>query len=207
MPMRVTDLPPDRVAEAIDLWHAAGLTRPWNNPHDDLRRAVQGSASTVLACLDDQRLVGTAMVGHDGHRGWVYYMAVRHDERGRGVGRRLLNACEEWVAARGIPKVQLMVRDDNPAAVSFYERMGYERSAVAVLGRRLDGQRGVSVAPQEEQVLAEHGVTRVVRVADTVRRPSDRSPQLCRRSCSICGRRGWTSYPSRLDTTTKVARC
>lgn len=79
------------------------------------------------------------MVGHDGHRGWIYYMAVRAQERGRGHGQRLLQACEQWVAARGVPKVQLMVRDGNDVIVSFYERLGYERSAVTVLGRRLEG--------------------------------------------------------------------
>lgn len=137
--MWITDLPAPLYADAVDLWLEAGLTRPWNNPHDDLLRAMAGAESTVLACLAGQRLLGTAMVGHDGHRGWVYYLAVSDDEQGRGLGRRLMQACEAWVLARGIPKVQVMVREGNQSTVSFYERLGYERSSVAVLGRRLDG--------------------------------------------------------------------
>ena len=136
--MDVTELPPHLFAAAVDLWHQAGLTRPWNNPQEDLLRAVRGAESTVLACLDGEHLIGTAMVGHDGHRGWVYYLAVRDDHRGCGVGRRLMGECETWVAARDIPVLRVMVRDDNHPVFSFYERLGYERSNVAVLGRRLD---------------------------------------------------------------------
>jgi ribosomal protein S18 acetylase RimI-like enzyme len=80
------------------------------------------------------------MVGHDGHHGWVYYLAVDGAARGRGLGRRMMEACEGWVQARGIQKIQLMVRATNKAAVGFYERLGYADADVIVLGRRLDGQ-------------------------------------------------------------------
>lgn len=100
--MNVVELPPRLYGAAIELWHGAGLTRPWNNPRDDLLRAIQGAESTVLACVDGERLLGTAMVGHDGHRGWVYYLAVHDEHRASGFGRRLMRACEAWVAARQI---------------------------------------------------------------------------------------------------------
>jgi hypothetical protein len=134
----VAPLTPDRYDAAVALWHEAGLTRPWNDPHDDLRRAVDGPASTVLGAVDDGRLVGTAMVGHDGHRGWVYYLAVATDRRRHGVGTALMRACEEWVVARGVPALMLMVRHGNEAAAGFYERLGYGRSEVNVYARRLD---------------------------------------------------------------------
>ncbi len=124
---------------AVALWQQTGLTRPWNDPHADLRRAVTGSSSSVLAAVDQDALLGTAMVGHDGHRGWVYYLAVAPVEQRRGIGRRLMQACEEWVRAHDIPKIQLMVRADNTAAASFYQRLGYADALVSVLGRRLDG--------------------------------------------------------------------
>ena len=85
----------------------------------------------------DRELVATAMVGHDGHRGWVYYVAVREDARGRGHGTAIMRAAEDWLRDRAIPKIQLMVRDDNAAAAGFYEALGYEPAAVRVLGRRL----------------------------------------------------------------------
>lgn len=124
--------------EAVQLWQDAGLTRPWNDPLADLRRAMQGPDSVVLAARDESGVVATAMVGHDGHRGWVYYLAVTREQRGRGIGERMMRACETWVRQRGIAKIQLMVRDDNGSAVSFYDHLGYERSDVLVLGRRLD---------------------------------------------------------------------
>jgi len=68
----------------------------------------------VLAAVGQDALLGTAMVGHDGHRGWVYYLAVAPREQRRGLGRRLMQACEQWVHARGIPKLQLMVRATTP---------------------------------------------------------------------------------------------
>lgn len=137
-PVDVTQLPPHLSAEAVTLWHECGLTRPWNDPAEDLQRAMRGPDSTVLACLRDGQLLATAMVGHDGHRGWVYYLAVREPERRLGLGRRLMAACEDWVALHGIPKLQLMVRAGNEPVLSFYARLGYEENEVVVLGRRLD---------------------------------------------------------------------
>jgi ribosomal protein S18 acetylase RimI-like enzyme len=137
--LRITDLPEDLFAAAVGLWHEAGLTRPWNDPLADLRRAMCGPSSTVLACCDDDgRLIATAMVGHDGHRGWVYYLAVTATERGNGIGHQLMRACEDWIRERGIPKIQVMVRQANEEVVSFYERLGYADGEVRVLGRFLD---------------------------------------------------------------------
>jgi ribosomal protein S18 acetylase RimI-like enzyme len=79
------------------------------------------------------------MVGFDGHRGWVYYLAVDPGRRRRGLGRSLMAAAEDWLMVRGAPKLQLMVRSDNEAAMGFYQRLGLERQEVIVLGRRLDG--------------------------------------------------------------------
>ena len=121
----------------IALWTAAGLTRPWNDPARDFDRALAGPSSAVLVGVADGVLVATAMVGHDGHRGWVYYVAVREDARGRGLGTAIMRVAEAWLRDRAIPKVQLMVREDNAAAVGFYEALGYEPAAVRVLGRRL----------------------------------------------------------------------
>lgn len=136
--MHITDLPVDRADEAVALWHETGLTRPWNDPHADLMRAIGSPCSTVLAAVDDGVLTGTAMVGHDGHRGWVYYVAVRPDRRRAGLGRDLMNASERWLVQRNVPKINLMVRTTNAALVAFYESLGYEDGEVLVLGKFLD---------------------------------------------------------------------
>ena len=79
------------------------------------------------------------MTGHDGHRGWVYYLAVHPDVRRRGLGRGLMQAGEQWLRERGVPKLNLMVRTDNAAVVHFYNSLGNEDGKVLVLGKFLDG--------------------------------------------------------------------
>jgi len=135
--MVIEPLRPVHRSAAVELWHQAGLTRPWNDPGDDLDRALDGSASTVLAAIEGDALIATAMVGHDGHRGWVYYLAVRADARGRGCGRAMMQAAEAWLSERGIPKLNVMVRGDNAGARGFYAALGYDVDDVVVLSRRL----------------------------------------------------------------------
>jgi ribosomal protein S18 acetylase RimI-like enzyme len=88
--------------------------------------------------MDDGVLTGTAMVGHDGHRGWVYYLAVRSDHRRAGLGRDLMNASERWLVQRDVPKINLMVRTTNSAVIAFYEALGYQDGEVVVLGKFLN---------------------------------------------------------------------
>lgn len=135
--MRIEVLPHHLHAAAIALWHEVGLTRPWNDPEADLRRSLDGAASTVLAGLEDEVLVATAMVGHDGHRGWVYYLAVSPERQHRGYGSQLMEACERWLLDRGVPKLNVMVRGSNEVAGGFYRRLGYGQDDVRVLSRRL----------------------------------------------------------------------
>lgn len=136
---RVEELDPDRRDEVVALWRSAGLTRPWNDPVTDFDRAVDGPTSAVLGITDDGRLLATAMVGHDGHRGWVYYVAVAGDARRTGLGRRIMAGAERWLGSAGAPKVQLMVRTDNAEAADFYRHLGYEPADTTVLARWLDG--------------------------------------------------------------------
>ena len=135
--MLIAPLSPDQFDAAARLWHEVGVTRPWNDPLADLRRAVAGPASTVLAGSEGETLLATAMVGHDGHRGWVYYLAVRSEARGRGHGSAMMRACEAWLAEREVPKLNVMVRAENETARAFYAALGYGRDDVAVLSRRL----------------------------------------------------------------------
>lgn len=122
---------------AVALWQATGLTRPWNDPAADFDRAVAGSTSVVLGGFEGEPLVATAMAGHDGHRGWVYYLAVDPQAQGQGLGAALMRGAEGWLRERGVVKVNLMVRHDNAEARAFYEHLGYEDGEVTVLGRWL----------------------------------------------------------------------
>lgn len=123
--------------EVVALWQAAGLTRPWNDPVADFERAIGGATSAILLLREGGVVLGTAMVGEDGHRGWVYYLAVAEAARGRGHGRALMAAAESWLRARGCPKLQLMVREGNDAAIGFYRALGLAPQPVVTLGRFL----------------------------------------------------------------------
>jgi ribosomal protein S18 acetylase RimI-like enzyme len=128
--------PDDRIA-VIDLWRACGLTRPWNDPDADFYRAIEWPGSAVLVLREDGAILASVMLGYDGHRGWIYYLAVSPDRRRRGLARRMMSAAEDWLRARGAPKIQLMVRDGNDDAIAFYESLGLERQEVVTLGRFL----------------------------------------------------------------------
>jgi len=94
----------------------------WNDPRVDAALALRHAGSTILAARREAKLVATVMVGHDGHRGWVYYLAVAPAFRRQGVGTMLLRSAEQWCRARGVPKLQLMVRSENVEVASFYAR-------------------------------------------------------------------------------------
>ncbi len=130
--VEITDADVDQV---VELWRECGLTRPWNDPHLDIADARAGSTSTVLVARADGRVAASAMAGLDGHRGWLYYVAVAPELRGTGLGRAAVVAAEAWLVARGARKIQLMVRTTNTAVLGFYERLGYGDQETTVLGR------------------------------------------------------------------------
>jgi len=78
------------------------------------------------------------MVGYDGHRGWVNYLAVRPDHRGRGFGRLLMADAERRLRALGCAKLNLQVRGSNTAAIEFYRRLGFVVDDSVSLGLRLE---------------------------------------------------------------------
>ena len=136
----ISPLRPDETEAAVALWEACGLTRPWNDPRADIALALGGATSTVLAGRIGGALAATAMTGADGHRCWVYYLAVDPARQKTGLGRAMMDAVQVWAVAHGMPKIQLMVRRTNSGVVSFYEALGYRMDDTVVLGKRLDGR-------------------------------------------------------------------
>jgi GNAT superfamily N-acetyltransferase len=125
------------VPAAVALWQAAGLVRPWNDPIADALRTLESPSAALFAARLGGRLVGTVMAGADGHRGWVYYLAVAADARRGGVGEALLEAAEDWCAAQGMPRLNLMVRAGAPHLLAWYAGRGYRASDVTVLQKDL----------------------------------------------------------------------
>jgi ribosomal protein S18 acetylase RimI-like enzyme len=122
---------------AVALWRECGLIRPWNDPRADIRLALAGPSSTVIAARVEARLAATVMVGWDGHRGWIYYLAVALGLRRRGIGARMVKAAEDWLARRDAPKLNLLVRAENEAVLAFYESLGYRRNDSILMQRAL----------------------------------------------------------------------
>jgi ribosomal protein S18 acetylase RimI-like enzyme len=134
--------PRDRAA-LVSLWSRCGLTRPWNDPYRDIDRKLTRDAPNLLVLEDGDKLVGSVMVGYEGHRGWVNYLAVHPGHQRRGLGRVLMDEAERRLRELGCAKVNLQIRTSNEAAVEFYRHIGYTVDDVVSMGRRLedDGAR------------------------------------------------------------------
>ena len=129
----------------VALWRSCGLTRPWNDPHRDIARKklvqrelfLVAEAPSSAAGQRAGAVVGTAMAGYDGHRGWVYYLAVAPERQGTGLGRALMTEVEVRLLALGCPKVNVQIRGGNEPVAAFYDRLGYTPDAATGLGKRL----------------------------------------------------------------------
>jgi ribosomal protein S18 acetylase RimI-like enzyme len=133
--IRVFD--PTDTESVVRLWQDCSLTRPWNDPRRDIERKLSTAPELFLVGVVDQVLVATAMIGYDGHRGWVYYLAVDPGHRGQGLASALVAEGERLLVERGCPKIMLMVRSSNTAVIDLYEHLDYVREDAVLLGKRL----------------------------------------------------------------------
>jgi ribosomal protein S18 acetylase RimI-like enzyme len=138
MPLIIRRAAPEDEPDIVELWRTCDLVATYNDPAVDFRFAIAGACSEVLVGEDEAgRISGSIMVGHDGHRGWLYYVACTPHSRGSGIGRQMVQAAEEWLRQRGVVKVQLLVRETNTKVVSFYEHLGFEVTPRTVMGKWL----------------------------------------------------------------------
>jgi ribosomal protein S18 acetylase RimI-like enzyme len=133
-----------RPVEAADeaavaaLWKACGLTVAYNDPAWDIAFCRDsGGNATLFVGLLDGNLAATVMAGHDGHRGWLYYVAVSPAHRRRGLGRAMVRHAEQALAQRGIWKVQLLIRETNLAVRGFYEQLGFEVAPRLIMSKAI----------------------------------------------------------------------
>jgi len=129
-------LPADENA-VVELWRKCNLLRSWNNPKRDIERKLQVNPELFLVGLVDDKVVAAVMGGYEGHRGWVNYLAVDPAYQRRGLGGQVMEAVEKKILATGCPKINLLIRMDNTAAVKFYESIGYKMDEVVSMGKRL----------------------------------------------------------------------
>ncbi|MGH8674681.1 MAG: GNAT family acetyltransferase [Burkholderiales bacterium] len=124
-------------AAVVALWRECGLTRPWNDPHADIARKLTEQPDLFLVGTVGTEVVASAMVGFDGHRGWVYYLAVTQRYRRQSYGRALMQEAERLLMQRGCPKLNLLVRSSNTEVIEFYRKLGYVQDEAVSLGKRL----------------------------------------------------------------------
>lgn len=134
--------------------------RDAGRPHRDPRLSIANKLGTQPelffvavrdasnADADDESgaVVGTVMAGYDGHRGWLYSLAVAQEARRLGIGTRLVRHAEQALAAKGCPKLNLQVLSSKPDVLAFYDALGYRADAVVSLGKRLGMQEPEATA-------------------------------------------------------------
>ena len=121
----------------IELWRECGLVVPWNNPLADIARKMADSPELFFTGRIGGKLVASCMAGYDGHRGWIYYLAVTGPQQRKGLAAKLVAHVEAQLIALGCPKLELMVRDTNREVIAFYEAIGFNLDPVRVLSKRL----------------------------------------------------------------------
>jgi ribosomal protein S18 acetylase RimI-like enzyme len=123
-------------ARVIHLWQVAfAYDTPHNKPAlvIDLKLAAQDGLLFVAQAGDT--VSGTIMAGYDGHRGWLYSVAVHPDHRKQGLGTLLVRHAEQVLMARGAVKINLQIADGNEAVAAFYETLGYQVEKRVSMGK------------------------------------------------------------------------
>jgi GNAT superfamily N-acetyltransferase len=143
---------PSDFAAVTALWDATGISIHYNDPSKDIPRMLATHNCQLYVGTVDDRVMASIMVGHEGHRGWLYKLAVLPEFQGKGYGRDLVRQAERWLVARGMPKVNLMIRDTNIKVRQFYERLGYTVAARTVMERWLKPDE-IDMRPSELDVV------------------------------------------------------
>ena len=123
--------------DVINLWDKVFPDAPpHNNPARDIRTKREVQPELFLVALLEDQIVGTAMAGFDGHRGWVYYLGVDPEYQRRGVGTSLMKRVESRLMGMGCPKLNLQIRANNSEVQSFYESLGYYAEDRLSMGKK-----------------------------------------------------------------------
>ena len=124
--------------EVVTIWREVfAYGAPHNDPERSLRNKVAADDGLLFVAEEAGRAVGTVMGGYDGHRGWIYSLAVLPAYRGAGVGRQLVDAVVTELASRGCVKVNLQVTGANRGVVGFYEKLGFSVEDRVSMGLKL----------------------------------------------------------------------
>ncbi len=123
--------------DVIQLWEECELVVPWNDPQRDIERKQSVQSELFLIGLVNDEIIATAMVGYEGHRGWVNYLAVKPKFQRQGIAKQMMEEAERCLLKMGCPKLQVQIRNANDGVIKFYRKLGYLQDEVVNLGKRL----------------------------------------------------------------------
>ncbi|MEC7496491.1 MAG: GNAT family acetyltransferase [Pseudomonadota bacterium] len=135
--LTIRDFMPPDTASVISLWEACGLTRPWNDPQKDISRKMTDNNGCFWVAEVSGVVVASIMIGYDGHRGSINYLAIAPEHQRSGLGAKLMRRAEAYLIERKCPKVSICVRKNNEAVLAFYRQLGFEIDEVHFLAKRL----------------------------------------------------------------------
>lgn len=125
--------------QVIQLWELVfAYTAAHNDPAFTIDQKWRAKDGLFFVATREETVMGTAMAGFDGHRGWLYAIAVHPDDRKRGVGSALVKHAEQALAEKGCCKINLQIVTSNQTASGFYEKLGYLVEPRISMGKRLD---------------------------------------------------------------------
>jgi N-acetylglutamate synthase len=118
---------------AIALWQSVeGVEICEGDSREEIQEFLERNPRLSQVAEADGRIVGVAMCGHDGRRGWIYHLAVAAEYRGQQVGKRLLDACVAGLRSAGLKRAIILVAGDNPVGRDFWLRNGWEEITGAI---------------------------------------------------------------------------
>jgi len=137
MQFRIVAFKPEFLNEVVDLWKKCNLVVPQNDPVEDIQKKIEFQPELFFVALLDGKVIGSIMVGYEGHRGWISYLAVTPEYQRRGYGRQLVQKGIDELRKMGCLKVNLQVRNTNTAVINFYRHLGFKDDNVTSLGLKL----------------------------------------------------------------------
>jgi len=127
-------------SEVIALWEAvSGYDKPHNKPSLSIDKKIEAKDGLFFVAAADGSVIGTVMAGYDGHRGWIYSVAVAPFHRRQGIGARLVSVAEQALTGKGCVKINLQIMDGNESVTGFYESLGYAVEKRISMSKRIPG--------------------------------------------------------------------
>lgn len=137
MAFRIAGYKTEYLDAVVELWRKCDLVVPQNDPVEDIEKKMNFQPNLFFIGLLDGKVIGSIMVGYEGHRGWINYLAVKPENQSHGYGGKLVQKAINELKKIDCQKINLQVRKSNVKVIDFYKNMGFKEDDVISLGMRL----------------------------------------------------------------------